>query len=48
MMYGRHDTVHDTGHDTVHDGMNVLMLYGLFLLDVFILFLLLLCLDMLF
>jgi hypothetical protein len=45
MMYGRHDT----GHDTVHDGMNVLMLYGLFLLNVFIFyFLLFLCLDMLF
>lgn len=44
MMYGRHDSVHDTAHDTVHDDINVLMLYW----NVFILFLLLLCLDMLF
>jgi len=31
MMYGRHDTVHDAIHDTVHDGINVLMLYWMFL-----------------
>jgi hypothetical protein len=43
-LYGIDVTVHDTDYDTVHDGVNVLMLYW----NVFILFLLLLCLYMLF